>query len=137
MITESCNGKILKNAKEIADMMRGILDLSDEFERDREHFWTIGFDNAMRVIYVECVSIGTGDHALVDPKEVFRAAVTKHAGRLVIVHNHPAGNSSPSKEDFAVTTLLKNGAAWLQIEILDHIIITSTDHYSSKEAGTL
>jgi len=137
MITESCNGKVLKNAQEIADMMRGVLDLSDEFDRDREHFWTIGLDNAMRVIYVECVSIGTGDRALVDPKEVFRVAIVKHAGRLVIVHNHPAGNVSPSSEDFAVTRLLKNGAEWLQIEILDHIIITSTGHYSSKEAGTL
>jgi len=137
MLTESCNGKVLKNAQEIADMMRGVLDLSDEFDRDREHFWTIGLDNAMRVIYVECVSIGTGDSALVDPKEVFRVAIVKHAGRLVIVHNHPAGNVSPSSEDFAVTRLLKNGAEWLQIDILDHIIITSTGHYSSKESGTL
>ena len=137
MITESCNGKILKNAQEIADMMRGVLDLSDEFDRDREHFWTIGLDNAMRVIYVECVSIGTGDSALVDPKEVFRVAIVKHAGRLVIVHNHPAGNVSPSSEDFAVTRLLKNGAEWLQIDILDHIIITSTSYYSLKDSGNM
>ncbi len=137
MVIDSCNGKKLTTAGEIADMMRGILDLSDEYDKTREHFWVIGFNVELRVMYVECVSIGNMESSIVDPREVFRAAIIKHADRIVVIHNHPSGTLLPSDADLEVTQRLVKSGRILNLEVIDHIIITRTGFYSMREKRVL
>jgi len=94
-----------------------------------------------RLIRVEKLSQGTLDSLLVHPREVFRAAIAANAAAVVVVHNHPSGDPTPSEADIKVTRDLIRAGQLLKIDLLDHIIIgraTSDrlkDYASLRELG--
>jgi DNA repair protein RadC len=92
-------------------------------DRDKEHFWTIGLDTQLYPKYFELVSLGTLDSSLVHPREVFRSAIIKAVGSLIIAHNHPSGIVEPSEVDRRMTQRLAVAGDYLGIPIRDHIII--------------
>jgi len=79
----------LASSADIYKVMQQILLRENKIDRYKEHFWTIGLDNAHRILYVELVSLGTTTSAPAEPMQVFRVAVLKGAVRIVLVHNHP------------------------------------------------
>jgi|ERR1041385_7319332 DNA repair protein RadC len=83
----------------------------------------------------QLVSIGTLDTLLVHPREVYRAAVIAAAAALIVMHNHPSGEASPSEADIKVTRDLIRAGQLLKIELLDHVIIGRDRHCSLRELG--
>lgn len=94
-----------------------------------------------RLIRVERVSQGTLDTLLVHPREVFKAAITANASALILVHNHPSGDPTPSEADIKVTRDLIRAGQLLKIEVLDHVILgrpqegRTRDFVSLRELG--
>ncbi len=83
------------------------------------------------------ISRGSVSASLVHPREVFLPAVQLAASSLIVAHNHPSGDPSPSSDDLELTRRLKQAGELIGIEILDHLIITSTGHLSMKERGLM
>jgi DNA repair protein RadC len=81
------------------------------------------------------VSIGTLDTILVHAREVFRGAIIAAAAAVVVMHNHPSGESTPSEADIKVTRDLIRAGQLLKIELLDHVIIGQNRHQSLRELG--
>ena len=83
------------------------------------------------------ISTGTLDASLAQPREVFRAATMHRAAAIVLFHNHPSGDPSPSNDDIALTARLQEAGLIFGIEVVDHLILADTRYYSFKEAGRL
>ncbi|MCS6774906.1 MAG: DNA repair protein RadC [Chloroherpetonaceae bacterium] len=94
-------------------------------------------DTKNRVIRILTVSVGTLDSSLVHPREVFRDAVVASAASLIVAHNHPSGDPTPSPEDKRITLRLAECGRLLGIELLDHIILGHNRFVSLKERGLL
>ena len=99
-------------------------------------------DTRYRLIRVEDVSKGSMNESIAHPREIFRPALTYSAYAVIVVHNHPSGDASPSQADHSLTRRLAEAADLLQIKLLDHIIIGAPDeagsgYFSFKEAGVL
>ncbi|MBU7048500.1 MAG: DNA repair protein RadC [Theionarchaea archaeon] len=103
----------------------------------QEEFRVMLLDAKQKLIRVETVSLGSLDKALVEPRDVFRPAITFNAASLVIVHNHPSGDTQPSEQDVLLTRELCMCGIILGIEVLDHIIIGKRDHVSFRERGLM
>ena len=104
----------------------------------KEHFVALHLDNQNRVVSTETISIGTMNASLVHPRETFRAALIAGAASIIVAHNHPSGDTTPSDEDRRVTERLAAAARILGVNLLDHLIVTnSTAYYSFADAGAL
>ncbi len=109
--------------------------------REKEVFCTVLLNTRRRLIEVVKVADGTLDTILVHPREVFREAIRKNAAAIVLAHNHPSGDPTPSEADIRVTRDLIRAGALLKIEVLDHVIVgrkTQTrdkDWVSLRELG--
>ncbi len=106
-------------------------------ERKKECFFTLLLDSRHRHIRTEQVSIGSLDTTLAHPREVFDAAVHDHAPAVVVVHNHPSGDPTPSEDDIRLTKRLNEAGKVLGINLLDHIIIAGEKFYSFRSQGLL
>lgn len=89
----------------------------------REHFFVVLLDSRYRTLGVYTASVGTVNQSLVSPREVFLPAVAAAAAAIVVAHNHPSGDATPSPEDRAVTTRLRAAGELLGIQVLDHVVI--------------
>lgn len=98
----------------------------------KEHFVILYFDTKNNLIFDE-ISIGTLNASLVHPREVFSKAITNHASHIVIAHNHPSGDSTPSSDDINTTKRLVEAGKLLGIAVIDHIIVSKNDYSSLKE----
>lgn len=105
--------------------------------RRKEHFIAFYLDACSRIMHEETVSIGTLTASLVHPREVFGPAVEKGAAGVIVAHNHPSGDPSPSGEDRETTRRLAQAGKILGITLLDHVIVTDTRFYSFRERGFL
>jgi DNA repair protein RadC len=103
----------------------------------REHFRVILLDTKNRVMGVEEISIGSLNASLVHPREVFRPAVRKACASLILLHNHPSGDPTPSREDLDVTRRLCEAGKLIGIEVLDHVVIGDGKYLSFREKGML
>ncbi len=108
----------------------------------KESLRVILLDTRYHLIRVEEVSVGSVNESIAHPRDVFRPAVIASAYAVIVVHNHPSGDSSPSQTDHSLTRRLAEAAELLQIKLLDHIIIgapseQSPGYFSFKEAGVL
>ncbi|MEW9673574.1 RadC family protein [Ammoniphilus sp. 3BR4] len=86
---------------------------------------------------VEKVSVGSLNSAIVDPREVFKAAILHNAASIIVGHNHPSGDPTPSREDLSVTNRLVEAGKILGIEVLDHLILGEERFQSLKESGMM
>ncbi len=102
---------------------------------DREHFVVAFLNVKHRIIGINTVSIGSLRASVVQPREVFKAAVLANAGAIVLCHNHPSGDTAPSKEDISVTQRLVRAGKILDILVLDHLIIGEYGYTSMKKEG--
>ncbi|PYK86929.1 MAG: JAB domain-containing protein [Verrucomicrobia bacterium] len=108
----------------------------------KESLRVILLDTRYHLIRIEEVSIGSVNESIAHPRDVFRPAVVSSAYAVIVVHNHPSGDPSPSQTDHSLTRRLAEAAELLQIKLLDHIIIGAPSeqgagYFSFKEAGVL
>ena len=105
------------------------------FNPDVECFVVLLLNTRRRVKGHTLVSTGTLDTLLVHPREVFRAAIVSASAAIVVMHNHPSGESTPSEADIKVTRDLIRAGQLLKIEVLDHVILGADRHCSLRELG--
>ena len=116
------------SAKDVAEL----LSLSGHANRDREVFIVLLLDVKHHIIAEEVVSVGILDGSLVHPREVFKAAVAGGAAGVIIAHNHPSGDPTPSGQDREVTNRIKTAGGVLGIPLVDHVIVAAgTECYYS------
>lgn len=89
----------------------------------KEYFFAIHLDGKNRICCVDEVSVGSLNQSVVHPREVFKTALLSSAAALILVHNHPTGDTTPSREDIEITRRLKETGEIIGIKLLDHIII--------------
>jgi DNA repair protein RadC len=106
--------------------------------------YVIALDRRNKPMARHRVTVGTATAALAHPREVFQIAVMASVAAIVVVHNHPSGDPSPSAADLQITRLLREAAQTLEISLLDHVIIGNAlddplrrGNYSFREAGLL
>lgn len=104
---------------------------------DREELIICSLDTKNQPNTINVVSIGTLNSSLVHPREVFKPAILSNAASIIVAHNHPSGDPSPSKEDLNITQRLKECGKLLGIDLIDHIIIGDNCFISLKEKGLL
>ncbi len=103
----------------------------------REHFVAFYLDTQNRLIERQIISIGTLNTSLVHPREVFEPAIKLSAATIIVAHNHPSGDTTPSIEDKEITKRLVDSGKILGVEIIDHIILSKTGYLSFQEKGLL
>lgn len=101
----------------------------------KEHFAVMLLNTKNHVLSVHVVSIGSLSASIVHPREVFREAIQNAAASVILLHNHPSGDPSPSREDILVTERLVKAGKIMDIPVLDHIIIGDEKYISLKEKG--
>ena len=127
-----CDRKTIKTPEDAHRILEGYFtDLSCE------HFAALLLSTKNHVIAVTTVSIGSLNSSIVHPRELFQRAILANAASLILAHNHPSGDPTPSPEDIALTKRLVDAGKLLDIGILDHIIVGENCFVSLKEKGML
>lgn len=103
----------------------------------KEVFKIVLLNTKNKIISDVDVSVGSLNSSIVHPREVFVEAIRKSANSMILIHNHPSGNPSPSDEDIKITERLMYSGEIIGIEVLDHIIIGDGEYYSMKEEGDI
>ena len=111
--------------------------LADTANLAQEAFTVLTLDTKYRVIDRHLITLGILDASLVHPREVFRPAIMDGAGAIIVSHNHPSGDATPSAEDIRITRQLVEAGRILRIEILDHVILGRGERpfVSLRESG--
>ena len=102
-----------------------------------EQFGIVMLDTKHRVIRIKIVSVGSLDSTVVHPREVFREAAAASAAAIVLFHNHPSGDPTPSPDDLVLTTRMVSAGDIMGIDVLDHLILADQRYYSLVESGRL
>jgi len=123
---------VLDNPEAIVRLLR-----EQNLVKSVETFQALLLNTRRRLIRVEDISHGTLDTILVHPREVFRSAIAANAAALVLVHNHPSGDPTPSEADIKVTRDLIRAGQLLKIEVLDHIILGRATQERPKDYASL
>jgi DNA repair protein RadC len=131
-----------KNSKDRRRKIGGTQDAKHFCERQfarlvsdssREEFHIVSLDTKNHVVNTHQISVGTLNASLVHPREVFRPAIKDAASSVILVHNHPSGDPTPSQEDLAVTRRLEASGETLGIDVLDHIVLGAFGSVSIRE----
>ena len=122
----------IRRPDQVVDFMRRVV-------RDdaREHFLAVYLDGRHRPIAHQVVSVGTASASLVHPREVFQPAILVGACAVIVGHNHPSGDTTPSSEDREVTRRLVRAGELLGVRIIDHVVVAERGFCSLKEEGAL
>ena len=103
----------------------------DELENDaQEKFMAVFLNNQNIVLASKILFVGVSNQSLIEPKIIFKEAMLYNATRLIVIHNHPSGNPSPSKEDYLVTDQIMEAGNLLNIRLIDHLIIGKEKYFS-------
>ena len=103
----------------------------------QEAFWILLLDRRSRLIAIEEIHIGGMASMVVDPKIVFQKALERKACSVILAHNHPSGSPSPSNEDIRLTEKMRTAGSFIDIKVLDHIIIGDGSFYSFADEGKI
>lgn len=133
-LSEQQKIKIL-NAEDVYKVMKEVLLREEKIDQEKEHFWMIGLATNNQILYIELVSLGSVNAANVEPMNVYRVAVMKGAVKVIFVHNHPSGELKPSESDKDVTDRLIQVGRILNIEAIDHLIISTKSYLSFADTG--
>ncbi len=99
----------------------------------QEYFIGVYLDTRKRILKYETIFVGTLNATIVHPREIFSIALHEKADSLIIVHNHPSGDPTPSSADFETTKVISNAGKIIGIELIDHVIIGHNRYYSFRE----
>lgn len=104
--------------------------------KDREVLCAIGMDMKGYITYYEVIHIGTLSQSIIHPREVFKASILSNSSAIIIAHNHPSGDVSPSNNDRHATKRIMEAGELIGIDLIDHLIIAEDRYYSIKENKT-
>ncbi len=107
--------------------------LDDIRNKQQEYVVCLSLDGGQRLLAQRTITIGTLDTVIAHPREVFADAIADRAASVVVAHNHPSGDASPSKKDVALTQQLAAAGQLLGVTLRDHIILTKTDYFSFRQ----
>lgn len=102
-----------------------------------EQFKVMLLNRTSKVLGIFEVSSGSSTGTVADPKLIFVAAIKANACGIIVAHNHPSGNLAPSQSDIDLTRKMKEGGRFLEISLLDHLIVTPEGYYSFADEGVL
>lgn len=119
-------------SKDAYDLLRG-----DLIDIPHEEFWVLLLNRANRVIKKHKISLGGVHGTVADPKIIFKTALEELASGIIVAHNHPSGNLTPSQQDIDLTRKLKEAGKLLEIQLLDHLIVAGKQYYSFADEGLL
>ena len=123
---------VIRNAKDIAKLF-----IPEMLALEKEHFKGIYLDSRKRIIKQENIFIGSLNESVVHPREIFKIALDENAAAIILLHNHPSGDPSPSDFDIEITRELIKAGELLGIQVLDHIIIGGKKYVSLKDKGVI
>ncbi len=127
----------LTKPDDVHNLLQNVLENESPADRDQEHFWVIHLTSRNTVKSLHLVSLGTLNSTLVHPREVFTRAISERCSNIIVAHNHPSNDVSPSKDDLQVTQRLVEAGKLLKVEVLDHLITAATGYYSFNQHGCL
>jgi DNA repair protein RadC len=134
-------GRRLWNPTDALPLIRGPEQVyehcADIRKATREHFVAFYLNSRHQILRREVISIGSLNASIVHPREVFRPAIVLCAASLVLAHNHPSGDTTPSEEDLAITRRLREAGRLLGIELVDHVIVGESGYTSLRERKLL
>lgn len=133
-----CRLAEVRQKPRISTSMDGFL-LLEPLLRDLQHeeFWILLLNRANMVIDTRMISKGGVSGTVVDPKLIFHEALQQKASGIILGHNHPSANPKPSENDLKLTKKIKEAGQFLEISVLDHIIVAGNGYYSFADEGTL
>jgi len=102
-----------------------------------EEFWGIFLNHQNKILYKTCLFRGGIASSVADVRVIFKMALEHFSTQIIVAHNHPAGSLKPSKEDLNITQKIKDAGKLLDIDLLDHLILTQNKYYSFKDEGIL
>ena len=123
---------VIRSADDVASIMEPIVSLLAE-----EHFYVLLLNTKNRVNGIHEVSVGSLNATVVHPREIFKAAILSNSAAVILVHNHPSGDPTPSPEDVALTKKLVEAGRVMDITVLDHVICGEGKYASLRERGEL
>ena len=126
-------GELASGPAEVAEFLRSI----GLHEQEQEHLVALSLDTKNHVRGYSTVSVGLADTSLGHPREVFRHAIMLGATGVVIGHQHPSGDPTPSADDLRITRQLKQAGEIIGIRLVDHVIIAGDKHLSFQMEGLL
>jgi len=116
--SEINNRPLLDNLSHVRNFYRTMLS-----NKKREEFHALFMDESYYLLSHECLQVGTVNHVAIYPREIMSHALKHNASHMILIHNHPGGSEQPSKQDIEMTQILMQSASFLNISILDHIIV--------------
>ena len=125
------------NSQDLYPVMQDILLRENKIGRSKEHIWVVCLSSSNRILLIELISLGTSKTAVIDPTEVFSFALQKRAIKVIMVHNHPSGMLKPSLEDLDITDRMYQAGLFLDVPLIDHLIISEKEYYSFVDSGVL
>ena len=135
-LTEEQKIKIL-NSDDVYKIMQQVLLRQNKIRRSQEHFWVVGLNHKNVILFIELVAIGRANRVGVHPPDVFRMAIYKLATRVILVHNHPSGFLDISDSDKNLTDKLLKVGKIIEIDVIDHLIISEDKYASLEDMGVL
>ena len=126
--------KSIDAPEKVADVAINVLELHEQAE---ESFYIFTLDTKNQINGIFEVSRGSLNASIVHPREVFKRALLQNANSIILLHNHPSGDPTPSKEDINITNRLIESGDLLGIRVLDHIIIGDENNYISLKRENL
>lgn len=128
----SAERPIIRAPQDAADLLMARL----RYE-PKEHFLIVLLSTKNHVLATPTISIGSLNASIVHPRELFREAIHYSAAAIILVHNHPSGDPTPSQEDIMLTRKIVEAGKILEIHVLDHVIIGDNKYVSLKEKGII
>lgn len=129
----SANKKVaIKQSSDVAAYLQAELG-----HKQLESFVVVYLNRANTIIRQEVISEGGITGTVADPRIILKKALDFHAVSIILCHNHPSGNLKPSKADEQLTNKIKNAAAFLDIQVMDHIIVSEEGYYSFADEGLM
>lgn len=125
------------NTEDVYAVMQQVLLRANKIDRNKEHFWLVCLSHNNHILMVELISLGSVKATIVDPMDVFSFALQKRAVKLIMVHNHPSGEMKPSAVDMDLTERMYAIGKFIQMPVLDHLIISEKEFFGFKQAGLM
>ncbi|ORF34842.1 hypothetical protein BGI09_00570 [Snodgrassella alvi] len=129
--------RYIEGSDDVFSIMQRVLLRENKIDKEKEHFWIIGMNEAGYILYIELIALGSVKAVNIEPMNVYRVAVMKNATRVIAIHNHPTGRLAPSKADLDITDRLIQVGRILNIALVDHLIISTEAYESFRNMGIM
>lgn len=121
------------NIKNITDIIKLVDNIEDIKNNDVENAYIICLNNKNVPVNYSLIAKGTINASMIDPKTIFKTILLSNASAFIMIHNHPSGDPTPSKQDYEITNILEKASKLLDIKFLDHIVIGNDNYISCME----